>query len=218
MSVKLALFDCDGTLSDGQAEVCEAMAAAFDATGLPAPDLHEVRRIVGLSLPVAIARLAPDEEPEVHAFAVSQYKHFYFQARQQGRVVEPLFDGMASLVERLHTGGWTLGVATGKSDRGLNATLAMHGLARFFTTLQTADRHPSKPNPSMALAAMAQVQATPEATVVIGDTAYDMEMARAAGVRAIGVSWGYHLPEELLAAGASAVATTPAELEVLING
>ena len=87
MSVKLALFDCDGTLSDGQAEVCEAMAAAFDAAGLPPPDPHEVRRIVGLSLPVAIARLAPDEEPEVHAFAVTQYKHFYFQARQQGRVI-----------------------------------------------------------------------------------------------------------------------------------
>lgn len=218
MSVKLALFDCDGTLSDGQAEVCEAMAAAFDAAGLPAPDQHEVRRIVGLSLPVAIARLAPDEEPEVHAFAVTQYKHFYFQARQQGRVIEPLFNGIAPLVERLHDSGWTLGVATGKSDRGLNATLAMHGLARFFTTLQTADRHPSKPNPSMALAAMAEVKAAPDATVMIGDTAYDMEMARAAGVRAIGVAWGYHAPEELLAAGASAVAATPAELEVLING
>lgn len=218
MSVKLALFDCDGTLSDGQAEVCEAMAAAFDAAGLSPPDPHEVRRIVGLSLPVAIARLAPDEEPEVHAFAVTQYKHFYFQARQQGRVIEPLFDGIAPLVERLHAGGWTLGVATGKSDRGLNATLAMHGLARFFSTLQTADRHPSKPNPSMALAAMAQVRAAPGATVMIGDTAFDMEMARAAGVRAIGVAWGYHAPEELLAAGASAVAATPAELEVLING
>jgi len=122
------------------------------------------------------------------------------------------------LVQRLHAAGWTLGVATGKSDRGLNATLAMHGLAPYFSTLQTADRHPSKPNPSMALAAMTEVQAAPDATVVIGDTAFDMEMARAAGVRAIGVAWGYHQPEELLAAGASAVAANPAELEMLING
>lgn len=218
MSVKLAIFDCDGTLSDGQAEVCEAMEATFDACGLPPPSRHDVRRIVGLSLPVAIARLAPDEEPELHAFAVTQYKHFYFQARQQGRVVEPLFDGISDLVQRLHAAGWVLGVATGKSDRGLAATLAMHGLSKYFTTLQTADRHPSKPHPSMAMTAMAETGADPAHTVMIGDTAFDMDMARAAGIRAVGVAWGYHDSAELIAAGADAVAETPAQLEALLNG
>lgn len=218
MTVRLALFDCDGTLSDGQAEVCAAMTATFAACGLAPPALHEVRRTVGLSLPIAIARLAPDEEPELHAFAVTQYKHFYFQAREQGRVVEPLFEGIAGLIERLHAGGWTLGVATGKSDRGLTATLTMHGIARYFSTLQTADRHPSKPDPSMATAAMADVMAEPQDTVVIGDTVYDIEMAQAAGTRAIGVAWGYHAPSELIAAGAQGVARDVRELEAMLHG
>ena len=216
--VRLAIFDCDGTLSDGQAEVCEAMEQTFEACGLPPPDRHAIRRTVGLSLPVAIERLAPEEDPELHAFAVSQYKHFYMQARQQGRVVEPLFAGVADLVARLHTKGWTLGVATGKSDRGLNATLAMHGLAQYFTTLQTADRHPSKPHPSMIEAALADTGALPAATAMIGDTAFDIEMARVAGVRPIGVAWGYHTVTELLAAGATDVARSPEELEAMLDG
>ena len=218
MTVRLAVFDCDGTLSDGQAAVCDAMERTFEAVGLDRPDRSAVRRIVGLSLPAAIERLAPDEAPELHAFAVTQYKHFYFEARQRGQVVEPLFDGIAPLVERLHGAGWVLGVATGKSDRGLNATLATHGLARFFTTLQTADRHPSKPDPSMLLAAMTDAGALPGDTVMIGDTAFDMDMARAAGVRALGVSWGYHPEDELLASGAAAVAHSAAQLEALIHG
>jgi len=87
-----------------------------------------------------------------------------------------------------------------------------------FVTLQTADRHPSKPDPSMLAAAMREAGATPADTVMIGDTAFDMAMARAAGCRAIGVAWGYHAPEELMEAGAAAVAQTPAELEDLIDG
>src|SRR5690606_6858070 len=112
----------------------------------------------------------------------------------------------------LRTQGWTLGVATGKSDRGLKGCLMTHGVFDLFDTLQTADRHPSKPHPSMLETAMAEAGAAPAETVMIGDTAYDMAMARAVGVRAIGVAWGYHAADELLAAGAEAVAETPAEL------
>lgn len=218
MTIRLAVFDCDGTLSDGQAAVCNAMEQTFEACGLERPDRSAVRRTVGLSLPVAIELLAPDEEPELHAFAVTQYKHFFFEARRQGLVEEPLFDGIAALVQRLHAADWTLGVATGKSDRGLQRTLGAHSLERFFSTLQTADRHPSKPDPAMLLAAMADAMAEPGQTVMIGDTVFDVEMARAAGVRAIGVSWGYHPPAELLAAGAEAVANTAEELEALLHG
>ena len=214
----MAVFDCDGTLADGQAAICTAMAEAFADSGLPAPDPHAVRRIVGLSLLHAVAQLAPDAGPEAHTRVVDAYKQAFFRARQVGQVHEPLFDGIAPLLIRLHEGGWTLGVATGKSDRGLAACLAMHGVADLFVTLQTADRHPSKPDPAMLAAAMAEAGATAAQTTMIGDTAYDMAMARTAGVRALGVAWGYHPPAELLAAGAHAVATTPEELEAMLDG
>ena len=218
MTIKLAVFDCDGTLSDGQAAICAAMAEGFAEAGLAAPDPHQVRRIVGLSLPSAIARLAPDETPEAHMRAVAAYKQAFFRARERGSVHEPLFDGIAALLARLHAAGWTLGVATGKSDRGLNGCLTMHGIFDLFVTLQTADRHPSKPHPSMLETAMAEAGARVGDTVMIGDTVCDVEMAVAAGTRAIGVAWGYHTPEELLAAGAEAVAETPEQLGEMLNG
>ena len=217
MSVRLAVFDCDGTLVDGQAAICAAMAAGFAETGLPAPDPHQVRRIVGLSLPHAVARLAPELPDAMRERVVQGYKQAFFRARSEGSLQEPLFAGMGELLARLHRAGWMLGVATGKSDRGLNGCLAMHGIGELFVTLQTADRHPSKPHPAMLHAAMAEAGAAPAETVVIGDTAYDIEMARAAGVRALGVAWGYHEAEELLAAGAEAVAQTAAELEGLLG-
>ena len=130
---------------------------------------------------------------------------------------EPLFDGVAELIALLADAGWLLGVATGKSDRGLAHVLAAHGLTERFVTLQTADRHPSKPHPAMIEAAMTEAGASPATTVMIGDTSYDMLMAGAAGARALGVGWGYHPPEELTAAGAYAVAATAGDLPRLMN-
>jgi phosphoglycolate phosphatase len=218
MTVRLAVFDCDGTLSDGQAAICAAMAAGFAETGLPAPDPHQVRRIVGLSLPHAVARLAPELPDEARERVVQAYKQAFFRARTEGSLHEPLFDGIGELLARLHRTGWMLGVATGKSDRGLKSCLEIHGVFDLFVTLQTADRHPSKPHPSMLEAAMAEAGAAPADTVMIGDTVYDIAMARAAGCRALGVAWGYHAPEELLEAGAEAVAETPEHLGVLLDG
>ena len=218
MTVRLAVFDCDGTLSDGQAAICAAMAEGFAEAGLAPPDPHQVRRIVGLSLPSAIARLAPGETPEVQRRAVDAYKQAFFRARERGMVHEPLFEGIAALLGRLHRAGWMLGVATGKSDRGLHGCLRMHGVFDLFLTLQTADRHPSKPHPAMLEQAMAEAGASPGDTAMIGDTVYDIEMALAAGCRAIGVAWGYHDPAELLVAGAEAVADTPAQLEEMLDG
>jgi len=215
---RLAVFDCDGTLADGQAAVCTAMAGAFAEVGVPAPASPAIRRIVGLSLPVAVRHLAPDETPEVHAQLVDAYRAAFFRAREQGLVAEPLFDGIRELLASLHRKGWQLGVATGKSDRGLKGCLVKHGVFDLFLTLQTADRHPSKPDPAMLVAAMHDAGATSAETVMIGDTAFDMAMARAAGCRALGVAWGYHPAQELTAAGAEAVAETAAELEELIDG
>jgi phosphoglycolate phosphatase len=218
VSVRLAVFDCDGTLSDGQAAVCTAMAQAFAETGLPAPDSHRVRRIVGLSLPEAIARLAPETGEDLRRHAVEAYKQAFRQARLNGSLHEPLFEGIADLLGLLHRSGWALGVATGKSDRGLRSCLVLHGVFDLFVTLQTADRHPSKPHPSMLQQAITEAGAAAAGTVMIGDTVYDIEMARAAGCRAIGVAWGYHEPAELLAAGAEAVAETPTHLGELLDG
>ena len=217
MSVRLALFDCDGTLVDGQAGVCNAMDAAFADAGLPLPDRHLVRRIVGLSLPQAIRSLAPDASEVQQAEIDMAYRSRFRAARESGALVEPLYDGIAALVEGLAADGWTLGVATGKSSRGLEHCLATHGLTRHFTTLQTADQHPSKPHPAMIHAALAESGAQPEACVMVGDTAFDMAMAQAAGVRALGVDWGYHTRQELFEAGAEAVATSPAHLKDLIG-
>lgn len=216
MTVRLAVFDCDGTLVDGQAGICNAMDAAFAAAGLAAPDRHQVRRIVGLSLPQAIALLLPDAEQSVQARVGDEYRNAFRSAREAGQLVEPLYDGIAPLLGALRNAGWVLGVATGKSDRGLAHCLAMHGLTDHFATLQTADRHPSKPHPAMLLAALDEVMADPAHSVMIGDTAYDMAMAVAAGVRAIGVDWGYHSADELRGAGAAAVATTPEHLRELL--
>lgn len=217
MTTRLVIFDCDGTLSDGQAAICHAMAQAFALLDLPAPDPHRVRRIVGLSLPHAIRNLAPDAADAVVAEAVTAYKQAFFAMRQAGQVREELYPGIADLVRGLHSSGFALGVATGKSNRGLVSTLAMHGLEPYFSSLQTADKHPSKPDPAMLLAAMDDTLAQPHATVMVGDTVFDMHAARAAGTHALGVAWGYHEAEELLAAGASAVAGSAQELEELIH-
>ena len=217
MTVRLAIFDCDGTLVDGQASICDSMETAFASAGLPAPARHDVRRIVGLSLPQAIRLLAPDAEEARHRHAVEAYKEAFRACRLDGTLEEPLFDGIAEVLASLVERGWTLGVATGKSDRGLASCLATHGLAERFVTLQTADRHPSKPHPAMLEAALAEAGARPADAVMIGDTTFDMEMARAAGVRAIGVAWGYHSARELREAGAEHVARTPAELGELLS-
>uniref|UniRef100_UPI00374A16F9 HAD-IA family hydrolase n=1 Tax=uncultured Novosphingobium sp. TaxID=292277 RepID=UPI00374A16F9 len=140
------------------------------------------------------------------------YKLAFRTARSDGRVSQPLFPGIPELLRRLADSGWTLGVATGMSDRGLAHCLADNGIADLFVTLQTADRHPSKPHPAMLQAALADAGAGEQDAVMIGDTSFDMQMARDAGVRAIGVDWGYHLPRELLTAGAEVVVETPEQL------
>jgi len=209
---RLAVFDCDGTLIDGQASICEAMETAFARFGLALPDRGEVRRAVGLSLPQALRLLLPEGGPDLRGQLVDAYKQAFRDARAQGRIEQPLFEGMADLLNVLAASGWQLGVATGMSNRGLGHCLASHGLTSLFVTLQTADRHPSKPHPAMLESALFEAAAAPAEAVMIGDTAFDMQMAGAAGVRAIGVAWGYHAPAELTNAGAEFIAASPAEL------
>ena len=215
---RFVVFDCDGTLVDGQAAICETMELAFANAGLVAPERNKVRRIVGLSLPYALRELAPEASDDQRHAVVEAYKLGYRDLRLSGALREPLFDGIAALIDELDAEGRLLGVATGKSDRGLHACLDTHGIKHRFVSLQTADRHPSKPHPAMLEAALDDAGVSPADAVMIGDTSFDMEMAVAAGVRAIGVSWGYHEPQELFDTGASAVAETAQHLGDLIRG
>ena len=214
---RLAIFDCDGTLVDSQANICRAMEEAFVTADLSPPSRAATRRIVGLSLVEAMRALRPDATDAEHRALASGYKDAYQRLRATASLDdEPLFDGVADTLAHLHADGWLLGVATGKSDRGLAHVLARHGIADLFVTLQTADRHPSKPDPAMLAAALAQADVPPHMAAMIGDTSFDMAMARAAGVRAVGVAWGYHSVAELADAGADVIAEHASDLPRLL--
>ena len=214
---RLAVFDCDGTLVDGQHNICLAMEACFAAAGLEPPTRERTRSVVGLSLPDAMRAILPDAEGGFHEELAESYKQAFRDLRAGGLEEDPLYDGVADLLDRLEADGWLLGIATGKSDRGVAFCLEHHGLAGRFVTVQTADRHPSKPHPSMILQAMADAGAEPATTTMIGDTSYDMAMARAGGAAAIGVAWGYHAPPVLREAGAQCIAEHPGQLIELVK-
>ena len=209
---RLAVFDCDGTLVDSGATIFRALSRTLSENAIPVPPPAQCRRVIGLSLVEAIAALVPDAEPAGHVALAESYKRNFMALRSAGHVEEPLFDGVIELLDALEEQGWLLAVATGKSDRGLRHCLETHGIHARFVSLQTADRHPSKPHPSMVIEAIADAGATPESTIVVGDTSFDMAMAAAAGAGGIGAGWGYHEPAELIAAGAMAVAEQPLEV------
>lgn len=215
---RLALFDCDGTLVDSQHNICAAADASFAANGLAPPDHHDVRRGVGLHVRDAMTRLAP---PDADAGLIDRLSADYKAAftdltRQNSYSAGHLYDGIADLLDALDRDGWLLGVATGNSDRGLKRILETHGLSKRFVTLQTSDHHPSKPHPAMALTALAESGADAATSIMIGDTSYDMEMGKAAGMVTIGVDWGYHDRPILRASGADYIAATPAQIRTFL--
>lgn len=204
--VRLVVFDCDGTLVDSQHMIIEAMRMAFDDHALPTPGDLAVRRVVGLSLPQAVAALLPAHPLDACLAIGESYKKAYMALRQTPAAQQEfLYDGAIEAIRALDEAGFIMGVATGKSRRGLDRVIERFGLARYFVTLQTADGHPSKPHPAMLQAAIDEAGGDPAATLVIGDTSYDMSMARAAGAIGVGVEWGYHLPSDLNDAGAAAI-------------
>jgi phosphoglycolate phosphatase len=209
--VKLVVFDVDGTLVDSQDLIVAAQREAFGAHGLKPPRRERSLSVVGLSLPEAFTALVGAHGP-VESLAAA-YKEVFGRLRADAAYREPLFPGAAELVADLAgRADIALAIATGKSQRGVAHLIERHGWDRVFASIQTADDAPSKPDPTMLRQAMADVDAAPDETLMIGDSTFDMAMARGAGVTAIGVSWGYHPPAALTEAGATAVVDSYSEL------
>ncbi|MFO7481891.1 HAD-IA family hydrolase [Oceanibaculum nanhaiense] len=200
--LKLAVFDCDGTLVDSQHHIVAAVVETWRRHDLPPPAAALVRTGIGLPLHQTLSRLAPDGDAALHDSLTDTYKAVYTAMRQQPDHWEPLYPGVVETLDRLSAAGWLLGIATGKAKRGLLAVLDMHEMKDRFVVLRTADDGPGKPHPFMLTSAMSEIGVEPADTVMIGDTSFDIEMARAAGTLAVGVSWGYHPIEMLQAAGA----------------
>lgn len=202
MSYRVVVFDCDGTLVDSAALILAAMERAFTEAGLTPPTEAAARNIVGLTLVEAMATLVPDAAAADHERLAEHYRTAFATLRAEGAYDEALFPGIAELLDDLDAAGRLLAIATGKSQRGLDHIVAKHGWEGRFVSLQTSDFHPSKPHPAMLLRAIADAGGDPGEAVMIGDTSYDVAMARAASAAAIGVTWGHHAPDLLHRAGA----------------
>jgi phosphoglycolate phosphatase len=199
--------------------ICAAMQRAYDAHAIVCPPRETVLSIVGLSLREAFEVLGRGHDAFPFDGMIEQYKQAFFDLRHSVDHQEPLYHGAREAIVALaNRSGCLLGIATGKSQRGVRAILTHHGLLSHFATIKTADDAPSKPHPGMILDAMREAGAEPFDTIMIGDTTYDIEMARAAGVTSIGVTWGYHKEAALRASGADHVVHDYAELSASIDG
>ncbi len=217
-STRLVIFDCDGTLVDSQHMICAAMQHAFSDHALPCPPREKLLSIVGLSLAEAFHRLGEGIERFPVGSLVERYKAAFFMLRARGEDMEPLYPGAREAIDRLAARqDIVLGMATGKSQRGVRAVLGRHGLLDRFQTIKTADDAPSKPHPGMVLEALREAGVEASSAIVVGDTTYDIDMARAAGTFAVGVGWGYHAAAALRACGAHAVIDNFADLSAAIG-
>ena len=216
-AMKLVIFDVDGTLVDSQHFIVEAQTRAFAAHGLPAPSRAEMLSIVGLSLVQAFEQLVPDGPA---ASLAQAYRDAWSVMRLDPDYADEMYPGAVEAVNALaQRDDLLLGIATGKSLRGVHHLFDERGWHGRFATVQTSDGHPSKPHPAMVLKALAETGMAPADALMIGDTSYDMAMGAAAGVRTLGVTWGYHTRDQLMASGAERLVESYEDLmAVLASG
>ena len=203
---KLVVWDVDGTLVDSRETIFEGAKGAFAMLGEPEPTYDAVRQIVGLDLREGLGVLLPHLSAADLDRAVDAYRQAFQGRVQQPGFADPLYEGAAATLDRLRADGWKVAMATGKSRRGVEAVLSMHGWADLFDSTHCSDDGPGKPHPAMLFEAMRALGCGPDRTIMIGDTAHDMRMAKAAGAYAQGVSWGFHTRDEVAAGGADHVA------------
>lgn len=184
----LLVFDWDGTLMDSAAAIAGALQAACADLQLPVPSSHDARYVIGLGLSDAMRHLLPHLDEREYPRLVERYRYQFLQ-RDGGTT---LFDGARELLQELHDEGYLLAVATGKSRRGLDRALNESGLMSLFHATRCADEGFAKPHPGMLIAVMEQLATSAEATLMIGDTTHDLEMAQAAGVAAVALTQGAH--------------------------
>jgi phosphoglycolate phosphatase len=206
MSGKLIVWDVDGTLVDSRESILRAATAAYEGLGLAPPSYDRLRQIVGLSLREAMGVLSPELDDAMVDRLTQGYRDAFQTWHSRPEFAERLYDGAAATLVRLRADGWKIAMATGKSRRGVETAIRAHGWADLFDSTHCSDDGPGKPDPAMLLEAMKALGVGPDRTMMVGDTAHDMRMAKAAGVHAQGVTWGFHTVEEIRAGGADHIA------------
>jgi len=216
--MKLIVFDCDGTIVDSQASIVLSMEHAFKSLRMIPPTREQTLAVVGLSLLEACSALAPEAEYGTCVELSEAYKSAFRDLDRNPSDADVLFPLAKETIAHLAArDDHLLAIATGKSRRGVERMCEREGWQSSFVTIQTSDDHPSKPHPSMLLQAMREAGVEPGDTVMIGDTTYDIDMAHAAGVSAIGVAWGYHSVAELTTAGAHRIIESFTDLPAAID-
>jgi phosphoglycolate phosphatase len=205
---ELIVFDWDGTLMDSAGAIVAAIQASALEMGLTPPTEDRARHVIGLGLHEALRYALPELEEGRHIELADRYRHYYLSRDHE----LTLFAGIEELVQELADAGYRLGVATGKSRKGLDRALEVGGLGRFFHATRCADECHSKPHPQMIEELMAEFGVMPTSTLMIGDTTHDIEMAHNAGVSALAVAYGAHPRRELEAQSPLGCADSVSEL------
>ena len=205
---ELLVFDWDGTLMDSTAVIVASLQAACRDLGLPVPTDESAQHIIGLGLHDALAHVLPGINSAEYPRVAEQYGH-HFRLRESE---SPLFAGAVEALRELVAAGHRLAIATGKSRRGLDRALASTGLATLFHATRCGEESATKPHPDMLIDLMRMLDADPGATLMIGDTTHDLQMAINAGVTVVAAAYGAHPRGQLAALRPLACFDQPQEL------
>lgn len=205
----LIAFDWDGTLFDSTAAIARSIQLAVADVGGTVPSDEQASYVIGMALLPALAHAAPDVPQAKYNDLANRYRYHYLKQQEQ----ITLFKGVLPMLESLREHGHWLAVATGKSRRGLNEALQHVDLRGMFDSSRTADETAGKPHPLMLQELMAELDVAPERLLMIGDTTHDLQMAQNAGCASVGVAYGAHAGQDLLACAPLHVAPTVADLQ-----